>query len=632
MCGIAGWFSAAPVGVEASSRLTAMLQAIAHRGPDGSDAVLFPNAALGHVRLAIIDIAGGNQPMTALGRNLTISFNGEIYNYRDLRNELITRGFLFRTQSDTEVILNLFLADGAAGFARLRGMYAFALWDEERGEGVLVRDPCGIKPCFIHATPNGDLAFASEAKALLAWDPGLRELAPAALHLLMNFRYLPGDLTLFRRIRQLPPGTIWTWSRHGIRRERIAEPPVVDVSLPLLESLRESVRAHLTADVEVGAYLSGGVDSAAIAALACGTGGVSRTFTLAVGDDPREAEHAARSAVLLGLENVHEAPRADAALRLPRLIWHLETPKVNALQVDQLAAFAARHVKVVLSGLGGDELFLGYNAHRILYHCGRLHAGCPAWLSAAVGTAAAASVGRCASLTWSEPERAGRMLACLGRWDRVYGLVRNLWDAPAMRRRIYGPRLLDEDLPDAFQVLADGWTPRVGACPDPVETMADYEWRHKMVNDLLWQEDRASMAHGLEVRVPFVDMVLAARVRSLGREHLMPGGRPKGYLRDQLGDLLPREILLRPKSGFQVDAPTFVEGNLSELLDQWLDGSETDLGGLFNPRFVRQVRSGQSRLNPRWHYFILYLMLGTRMWESAFIAGRTPDPWSAHRV
>jgi len=288
-------------------------------------------------------------------------------------------------------------------------------------------------------------------------------------------------------------------------------------------------------------------------------------------------------------------------------------------------------VKVVLSGLGGDELFLGYNAYRILHLCERLHRGAPHWLSTALGQVSAAAASRLAPLPWSETERAGRMLIGLGRWDRVYGLLRNLWDTPALRRKIYGPRLLDEALPDAFQVLAEGWAPRGATDRDPLQAMAHYEWRQKMVNDLLWQEDRASMAQGLEVRVPFVDTVFAGQVQSLSRTQLMPGGRPKGHLRDLLGGLLPREVLDRPKSGFQVDAPVFVEDRLGGLLDQWFTGPNADAGGLFNQGFVRQVRKTRGRINPRWHYFILYLMLGTRLWESVFIDRQTPEPWPAPR-
>ena len=622
MCGIAGWFATVPNAADAGPRLASMLAAIAHRGPDGSAQALFSHAALGHVRLAIIDLDGGAQPMRALDRDLTISFNGEIYNYRALRAELIGRGYRFHTQSDTEVILNLYLAWGIAGLHRLRGMYAFALWDADRQEGVLARDPLGIKPCFVHTTPGGNLLFASEAKALLAADPGRRELDPAALHLLMNFRYLPGDLTLFRRIRQLPPGQVLIWSRAGVRQSIIGLPPPGDPQAPVLDALRESVRLHLTADVEVGAYLSGGVDSAAITALCRETGAVSRTFTLAVGDNPREAEYAARSAELLGVENLREAQFADVGAVLPRLIWHLETPKVNALQVYQLAAFAARHLKVVLSGLGGDELFLGYNAHRIVHQAERLNRVLPGWMTHPAGRAAAAVIARLSPLPWSEPERAALMLAQLGHWDRVYGLIRNLWDSPALRRQVYGPRMLDEDLPDAVAVLADGWQPRGTA----VEDMAAYEWRQKMVNDLLWQEDRVSMAQGLEVRVPFVDAVFAQRVQGLGEAHLMPGGRPKAFMRDMLADLLPAEVLTRPKSGFQVDAPAFVEQHLGGLLDDWLAGPPQDPTALFNPQFARLVRGGRPGSNPRWHYFMLYLMLGTRVWESVFIGQRSAPP------
>ena len=206
MCGLTGWFSADPITPGDEPRLKAMLQAVAHRGPDGNGTRLCSHAALGHCRLAIIDLAGGVQPMTSADRRTSIVFNGEIYNYKELRERLISRGAMFVTESDTEVLLHLYRDEGRQGFARLRGMYAFALWDERKQTGLLVRDPLGIKPLFYAETGDRRVYFASEAKALVT--PGLLtpSLDAASLHLLMNFRYLPGDRTLFHGIRQLAPG------------------------------------------------------------------------------------------------------------------------------------------------------------------------------------------------------------------------------------------------------------------------------------------------------------------------------------------------------------------------------------------------------------------------------------------
>jgi len=619
MCGIAGWFMPAARIADAHGRLARMRRALAHRGPDGDGELVLAHAGLAHTRLAIIDLGGGRQPMQSADGRYSISFNGEIYNYRTLRGALEAGGAAFRTDSDTEVVLNLVAAEGVGALGRLRGMYAFALWDAREGRGWLVRDPLGIKPLFWSAAADGGLWFASEAKALAA--AGLAaELDPAALHLVMNFRYLPGNASLLRGVQQLAPGAVLGWERSGRRREQrhAPAPGGAAADADLLAALRESVRAHLTADVEVGTYLSGGLDSAAVTALAKGEyPRPLRSFTAAVGDDPNEAANAGRSAELLGVANLQA--RCDAGAASPaHMIWHTELPKVNALQVGLVAGHAAQHVKVVLSGLGGDELFLGYNVHRWLW---RLHAAgrLPGRLRRAVAAPAAAGLRLTGAPPFGEPERALGAFAAAGDWPRVYALLRNVWDGTLAREAVYGPRLLEARLPDAVTELRAHWP----AVADPVAACAGYEWRQKMVNDLLWQEDRMSMAHSLEVRVPFVDVELAGRVQALPVAELMPGGRPKGLMQSLLAPLLPAEIGARPKSGFQVEAPSFVGGVLGPWLDVFLSRERVLRHGLFNPAFVQRVLAAPPRKAWRWHWFMLYLMLGAHLWLELFEQGRS---------
>lgn len=621
MCGIAGWFSPAPItSGEALPQLQNMITAIAHRGPDGQGYVCTGHAALGHARLAIIDLEGGQQPLKDQTRDVTIVFNGEIYNYPLLRRNLQARGHVFATHSDTEVILKLYLQEGVRGFDNLRGMYAFALWDGERQRAFLARDPQGIKPLF-YRFDHGRLSFASEAKAILAGGHAGAELEEGALHLLMNFRYLPGTRTLFRSIEQLPPGEILQWDAAGRVQRSVIIPPAAAPSADILAALEESVTVHLTADVEVAAYLSGGMDSAAVAALAAKKKPALRTFTLRVGDDPREADHAAETAALLGIKNQVMDCHADMHSLLPKLIWHLEAPKVNAVQVALLAGHTVRHVKVALSGLGGDELFLGYNLHRWLAQAHTLSRICPAFLSRSLGNMGGDVIRRLQGAPWSEAERGMGILGVIPDWPRAYGLMRNVWDSPLLRRRIYGPRLLDSTLPDAFDVIRERWPGQ----RDPVMAAADYEWREKMVNDLLWNEDRCSMAVGLEVRVPFVDTVLASAVSRLDRRALMKGGRPKAWLRRRLRTLLPAQVMQRPKSGFQVDAPRFFHEFLRTMAHDILSEEALRRHGLFNPRFVRQVMALPPVSRFRWHYFMLFLMLGMHLWMERFVTANEPS-------
>ena len=634
MCGITGWFSDRTARPEDIPALTRMAMAIAHRGPDGEGYRCLGNAAFAHRRLSIIDVDRGAQPMQSSNGRCVLTFNGEIYNYQDLRAELLRNGAVFHTDSDTEVILELYLKQGIEGFSRLRGMYAFALWDHQQEKGYLVRDPLGIKPLFYRKSTANTLEFGSEAKAILARTGSAARLSEQSLHLLLNFRYIPDQSSLCADIFQLLPGEVIEWSAKGsYSRGKLAEAqnevgiesqvePGADQNRPLIDVLRESVAKHLVSDVEVGAYLSGGIDSAAIVALALSeTSRPVRTFTVNVGDDPMEASNAAKSAELLGVDNNLSNIEQQASSRLRDMIWHLEVPKVNALQVNTLARHAAGHVKVVLSGLGGDELFLGYNAHRWMSWC----SGLQKWPKHGVSLLGAASHGILSHFMpvyWSEFERANLIAKHIGSAPRVYGLFRNLWDSEKGRRKIYGPRMLDQQLPDAFDWLEEHWPKN----NDPLMAMREFEWQRKMVNDLLWQEDRCSMAEGLEVRVPFVDRELREAVWPLQASQLMANGELKGLLKQTIKPIVPSEILNRKKSGFQVDSPTFFRRELQVLADCYLSPAKVKEHGLFNPNFIQNVRKLGEKKRYRWHYFMLYLMIGTHMWLELFEGGnRVPS-------
>lgn len=615
MCGIAGWFSSTITNEEQRASLQRMITSIKHRGPDGHGMCFKNHAALGHVRLSIIDLEAGQQPMSSHDGVYHIVFNGEIYNYKQLKSQLQARGHYFKSHSDTEVIIELYRARGLEGFNQLRGMYSFALWDSKHNKGFLVRDPLGIKPLFVQEHQDG-INFGSEAKAILAKENSTAELDHGSLHLLLNFRYLPGEHTLFKGIRQLSPGTILEWSS-GHTSKTYAIKPESHAFNSTLDALQSSVEAHFTSDVEVGAYLSGGIDSASIVALGKSFSPATlRTFTLQAGDDPNEAKYAARSAEILQVDNIQGAIDTDINSSLSDLIWHLETPKINALQVSQIAQLASKHVKVVLSGLGGDELFLGYNAHKIILKAARAAELFPHSLCNPAGGIAANIMKLLSKPIWSEPERAFRMLQSLGNWPRVYGLLRNVWDTPKLREQIYGPAMLDTALPNAFDTLESQWPSE----SDPVTAMAKFEWRNKMVNDLLWQEDRCSMAVGLESRTPFVDIEFAAHVQALSRQTLMPNNRPKGYMKEVISQLLPTEILERPKSGFQVSSPDFYHQHLKSLGKRLLSEENVLKHGIFNPVFIRNVLSQPPQKRLRWHYFMLYFMLMTHLWIEIFKA------------
>lgn len=616
MCGIAGWFSKAPIeAAQAEPVLARMLHSIRHRGPDGEGRQFRSQLALGHVRLSIIDLAGGAQPLQDASGELLLSYNGEIYNYRELRAQLAAAGYPFRTQSDGEVILALYRQHGVAGFSRLRGMFAFVLWDERAGTGLLVRDACGIKPLFYANDAQGRLLFGSEAKALLASGALRAQLDEQQLHNVMNFRYLLGEGSLFRGVQQVAPGRILQWTAaQGLQPLADLQPPQADAQ-DIVQTLRESVHSHLVADVEVGVHLSGGVDSAAILAFAAEQA-KPRTFTLAIGDDHAEADNAAATARLFHVDSHCEGVSPDVSALLPRLVWHMEMPKVNALQVYLLAGISARHVKVVLSGMGGDELFYGYNAYRILWQYGQAKGLLAPLRTSQRFNGFAASL-LASQYEWNEYDRVRAMLRHGSSFSFVYGLIRNVWDCPAHRAWIYGPRMLDSAPRDAFEQLEARWPQE----PDPVAAARSFEWRNKLVNDLLWQEDRCTMAHGIESRVPFVDAQVASNIARHSRQELMPRGRLKWRMRKELQAVVPAEVLQRRKSGFQVDSPSFFTEHLAPLAQHYLADEVVRRHGLFNPAFVRFVLQLPAQKRYRWHYFMLYLMIGSHLWLEQFEGG-----------
>jgi asparagine synthase (glutamine-hydrolysing) len=614
MCGIAGWFEKAPITSADEKTLRNMVQSIRHRGPDGEGRLLSGQARLGHCRLAIIDPEGGAQPMR-LENGISITYNGEIYNYEALRDELSRSGIRFRTHSDTEVILHGYAQFGHEFFNRLRGMFAFAIRDERSNQSLLVRDPLGIKPLFMRQ--DGDrLAFASEAKALLAL-PGVKAaLDISSLHLLLNFRYLPNERTLFEGTRQLQPGEVLQWENGDVRTIAFLTRKPRDISAnpeepAVIDVLRDSLRHHLVADVPIGCYLSGGLDSATLAALCMESGYRPDTFTLATGDDPNESRYAAETARHLQLNNHSIELEAIDINRLKKLLHHLETPKINAIQSEAIARLAAGSTKVVLSGLGGDELFLGYNAHAVFNRT--------TGISPILPTAFARNLRNLLALIPNPPfrevQRGMDMLTSGNDFALAYARLRNIWDMPKLRQWLYGPRMLAATLPDAVDVVREKWQENVS----PLEAMRRYEWNTKMVNDLLWHEDRLSMMHGLESRVPFVDKYVDAEISSWPAEYWMPDNKPKSRFRQHLRGLLPLMITGRPKSGFQLDAPDYFQRFLEPIADHWLNENRLQKSGLFNPATVKQLRNLPNAKRFRWHYFLLTMILMTEIWLDEFL-------------
>ncbi len=575
MCGVAGFFADGVAGHPTATEpmLRAMQSALAHRGPDGRGLWLDPRGSAGlvHTRLAILDLSpAGAQPMASADGHRRISFNGEIYNFRELRSQLQGSGCRFASESDTEVILALLERDGPAGLRRLRGMFALAYWDSETQSGLLARDGLGIKPLYYAMTRSG-LVFASELRTLLSSGSVPLELDPSALFGYFATGSVPEPETLVRGVRMLAPGTFLEWNGRNSRTGTFwgvafPEPTVEDpedAKALVRDALEDSMAAHLVSDVPVGLFLSGGVDSSALLALAAGAGaaGAMACFSVAV-DDPAfdEASVAATTAAQFGVS--HHVLRLDAqraGAMLADFMAAMDVPSVDGFNTWTVSSLARSHgYKVVLSGLGGDELFGGYPSFRQipgLLAAARALGRVPLLGSAVSALASRLPVGprlrRAASLAHSD----------VGIAD-AYRAYRGIFSEPDALR------LAAHFSGNGEAALRNGLLERAHASESlPAGNQADQisylEITRYMRNQLLRDGDVMSMAHGLELRLPLVDQRLFDRVA--GVDHGLRLQPSKKLLLDAVPEV-PAQVRNAPKRGFSFPMRTWLANGLGPQL------------------------------------------------------------------
>ena len=579
MCGIAGWIGLA----QGEATLHAMTGRISHRGPDGEGHVMLPlgdsmTVALGHRRLSIIDLATGAQPMQSHDGRFTIVFNGEIYNYLEIRAELLARGAVLRTSSDTEVILEAWRAWGADCLDKFRGMFAFALHDGADDTVMLVRDPFGKKPVFYSVQPAGDgegIVFGSEISALLEYPAIKAELDHESLHDYLCWRYVPGPNTFFRGIRKLAPGGLIRWQDGRWSERRYWVPPEAEGGrrLPVpadpiegfLEVFDEAVRLRMRADVPIGAFLSGGLDSSSIVATLRHLGVPEiRTFSVGFrGDADAELPAAAETARLL--ETIHTPVELDTDQMLgllPMLSRHRGAPMSETadMPIYMMSLEAARHVKVVLSGEGSDEMFAGYPKHLAETYLGPL---APSGLTTLAGRMMVAS----AALLPGMARRfgiAGRALSERNFEDRMirwFGAI-----TPAERDRMWiGPVA-------ARSVDRMPFSAAVGA--SSLRRVLHFDQTSWLPDNLLERMDTMTMAASIEARAPFMDVRLAEYASSLPEEWRIKGRTTKRIVREALRPRLPEAVLRRPKNGFRMPVAAWFRGPLRAQFDDLLLGPD----------------------------------------------------------
>ncbi len=610
MCGIVGRlnFDGSPVD---PSRLTRARDLLAHRGPDGEGLRVDGPVGFGHRRLAILDLSGrGAQPMADASGRIWITYNGEIYNFRELRAELAAAGHRFQSESDTEVILAAYRQWGIDCLQRLNGMFAFGLWDGERQTLFLVRDRLGVKPLYWHAG-TAAVTFASTLKPFAAFDDIGRDLDEDALGLYFQLMYVPAPKSVYRGINKLLPGRYLAVGRNGAVSEHVywrLKPQAPfrgpeDEALDQLGGLlRSSVQHRLVSDVPLGAFLSGGIDSSTVVALMRETAGDVRTYTIGF-EDPRydEAPHARAVADHLGTRHTEATVTAADLLALAGDVPdHYDEPFADASAIPTLALsrMTRRDVTVALSGDGGDELFCGYPYYDYLR---RLE---PARVLAApfrplLNLMAAAPL----------PYRAQMGLRALGRADTesLYAYMRG-----PLKAREYG-ELLRKAFPGAGALLREVLEREVPA-GGLIERYMDLDLRSYLVDDILVKVDRASMAFGLEARNPFLDYRVVEFCRSLPLALKCPGGEPKHLLKKLLGRYLPRALFDRPKAGFEVPIRAWFRGELRQAVEETVIGGHLARSGYFDrgalERIVAQHVSGAQN-----HESMLWAIMVFERWH-----------------
>ncbi len=623
MCGIAGWV-ATPESPLRRGTLESMLLALAHRGPDDSGIAQFRSHGtghdvfLGHRRLAIIDPAGARQPMRDDDAGLAVSFNGEIYNFRQLRDQLSALGYRFTRDSDTEVLLRAYQHWQCNVVDHLRGMFAFALWDAGKERLLLARDRFGEKPLFLHQSANA-LCFASEIKALLRV-PGVQSAVdPAAVWDYLAYRYVPGPQTLFSGIRKLQPGTIAVWERGELTESRYwtapdrsahrADAPPADAAGTFLSRLDEAVRLQMVSDVPFGAFLSGGLDSSMIVALMSRHSSKVNTFSVGFGDPAySELGYAAQVAQHFGTTH-HEITVSDRDLidRLPALVAFRDAPvsEPSDIPIYLLAREASRSVKMVLTGEGSDEILGGYPKHvveRLAPHYQRLPASLRHGLVAPLAHALPYGFRRIKTAVtnlniedWRE------------RYVRWFGAL-----SVAERDRLAVLR------PPACAAPADAAPFDAEPRNSALRRMLYFDQTSWLPDNLLERADRMTMAASIESRVPFLDHELAAFVSSLPDRFRVRGRTTKWILRAAARNLLPARILTRPKVGFRVPVGDWFRGPMRDYLASHLQGAASMTRAYYEPKVLDGILADHwsGRQNSE---KLLWSLLNLELWHRHYV-------------
>lgn len=588
MCGIAG-----ATGTPDKSTLNAMIDIVRHRGPDDDGFYIGDKVMLGQCRLSIIDLVTGKQPMFNEDRSIVIVYNGEIYNFKELKQNLEAKGHKFATQSDTEVVVHAYEEYGTDCFSHFNGMFALALYDANKNEMVLARDRCGIKPLY-YTQVNGSFVFASEIKSILLYPGMTRVLDTSAVGHFLTLRYVPLEHTMFKGIRKVLPGHYLIFNQSGFRTERYnkarSAPNLHEFNdEALVRVIENSVKRHMISDVPVGVYLSGGLDSTTIVSMATRISTQPlNTFCMGFGEDNDELADARRVACHFGTIHHEELVDHDLLKAFPRMIWQMDFPKRN-LYPYYLAQLASKHVKVVLSGLGGDELFGGYDF-------------------------------RYSVLSTKNPKTVHEKVEAY--------LSTQARDIPSDQNEVFGSIIPN----DAMKNVKSFFTQFFSDSMPYMEQVLSADFNSKMTYDFLPVDDSTSMSHSVETRVPFLDNELVEVASRLPFSLKFRNGTGKYILRRAMKTYLPQQTLEKRKQGFGPNPYSIYKRELRRYAEEFLPSGVAVKMRLVNTDWLKRVISGP--ISPEYgaDYNKVWDCLALEIFLRTYFNGdlvRTPPDWDS---
>ena len=630
MCGIVGFY-----GFRDEKLIRRMCEKIRHRGPDHTGIYESPMVSLGNTRLSIIDIEGGNQPLWNEDNTICCVYNGEIYNFLDLKGQLESKGHRFRTKTDTEVILHLYEEYGAQFPVHLNGMFGFAVWDSRKEILFLVRDAFGIKPLHYYCADK-KVIFASEIKAILCWQQYRPSPDYQALHYLLNLRYIPGRRTLFKDIYRVLPGQMLQINQEGVKslsfRDFCYHP---DRSLTLSTVLKDlpdilasSVKKQLISDVPIGVYLSGGMDSSTIVSMMRKANyDPIYTYTLGFNEPTDELEDARVIADYFRTIHHEQTVPCNPLEGMQKVIYHTEEPKENALQGYLISRFASQDLKVVIGGLGGDEIFGGYQINQYMQIGRLIHLLFPFFkIGLSRFREVAFEIDSKLDTLWLNEYRRGLQLFLSG-GDQTgfYLILRNVWDIDqGFWNKIYSGDFLSSFKPSPCREVFEPYFHQKGL--NFTEAALDAEFHTKMPDDFLLNDDRTSMANSLEVRVPYLENELVEYTFRLPSSMKVNGLQLKYSLRKAMRGILPPKIINKKKWGFTFNPYLQFKKDLKTTAGRVLNEKRIKEQGIFNYDFIKQILDHPPHPRLRWHYFYLWILVGYQIWEDIFLKFGSNNP------